>query len=162
MKFEPNRFAPIPRATNRVKKKQATVLHRALHGALQEPVAVIGGTHSDKHFSKQSLCQRPACAKQCSVKIGMAIRCKNLQGFQHRRNDHHESPDHKGPPGPSEPDDRRGREIAEEMIHLPTEPRAGRLPLGGAQMDVHEEGNYGDAAKSHPKAHPSPKQYSAS
>jgi hypothetical protein len=50
---------------------------------------------------------------------------------------------------------------SQEMIHLPTEARAGRLPSGGAQMDVHEEGDHGDAAKSHPKAHPSPKQYSA-
>src|SRR5262245_40578154 len=39
------------------------------------------------------------------------------------------------------------------MIHLPTESRAGRLPFGGAQMDVHEEGDEAHAAKFHQNAH---------
>jgi hypothetical protein len=43
------------------------------------------------------------------------------------------------------------------MIHN----RAGaeRLPFGGAQMDVREEGDYGHAAKFHENAHPPPKEH---
>ena len=60
---------------------QSTVRTPSWRQGALKPVAIIGGTYSDKHFGKQSLCQRPACAKQCSVKIGMAIRCKSLQRF---------------------------------------------------------------------------------
>jgi hypothetical protein len=36
---------------------------------------------SDEEFSKQSRRQRPACAAQCSQKIGLAIRCQTLQAL---------------------------------------------------------------------------------
>ena len=54
-------------------------------------------------------------------------------------------PDHEWP-GPSEADKRRDRKIAEEMVDLPTERRAG-CPFGGAQGDDHEQDYDGHAAK---------------
>ena len=60
--------------------------------------------YSNEELSKQSHRQRPTCTPQCSQKIGMAIRCQNLQGFQQCRGGHESSPDHERPPGPSEPD----------------------------------------------------------
>ena len=84
---------------------------------------------SDEELSKQSCRQRPACAAECSQKIGRSIRCQSLQAFQQRPAGHESSPDHKRA-GPSKAEHRRDREIAEEVLDLPTEPRAG-LPFGG-------------------------------
>ena len=60
----------------------------------------------------------------------MAIRCQTLQALQQRRGGHEGHPEHERP-GPSEADNRRSHEIAEEVLDLPTERRA-RLPIGGA------------------------------
>lgn len=48
---------------------------------------------SDEELSKQRRRQRPACAAECSKKIGRAIRRQSLQGLQQRRNGHEGSPD---------------------------------------------------------------------
>jgi hypothetical protein len=100
---------------------------------------------SDEELSKQSCRQRPACAAQCSHKIGRAIRCKSLQALQQRREGHEGSPDHKRP-GPSKTDKQRNREPAEEMVELPTELCA-RRPIGGAQRGEHDQHHGGHAAK---------------
>ena len=75
----------------------------------------------------------------------MAIRYPTLQGLQQRRGGHEGHPDHEWP-GPSDADNRRDQEIAEEVLDLPTKARAG-LPIGGAQMGEHEPGYSGHAAK---------------
>ena len=59
---------------------------------------------------------------------------------------------HFGGTRPSEADNRRDREIAEEVVDVPTEPCAG-LPIDGAQMGEHEQGDGGDAAKFHENRH---------
>jgi hypothetical protein len=54
-------------------------------------------------------------------------------------------PDHDRP-GPSEAGKQRDREIAGEVVELPTERRAGR-PIGGAQRDEHDQNHGCNAAK---------------
>lgn len=66
-----------------------------------------------------------------------------MHGLQQRRNGHEGSPDHERP-GSSDADKRRDREIAEEVVDLPTERRAGR-PIGGTQRGNHKQG-YDDHA----------------
>jgi hypothetical protein len=67
-----------------------------------------------------------------------------LQALQERRDGHEGSPDHERP-GPSDADNRRDYEIAEEVVDLPTERRAGR-PIAGTQRRNHEQDYGGDAA----------------
>ena len=71
----------------------------------------------------------------------MAVRCQSLQGLQQRPTGRESSSDHERP-GPSKAKHRRDREIAEEVVDLPTEPRAG-LPVGGAQGDHREQDHDG-------------------
>ena len=58
--------------------------------------------------------------------------------------------------GPSKAEHQRDRKITEEVLNLPTEPRAG-LPFGRAQGDDHEQYHDGHAAKFQENTHPSPK-----
>ena len=117
------------------------------HSAICADLLLAGtpSAYSDEEFSKQSRRHCPACAIECSQKIGMAIRRQTLQGLQQWRGSHEGHPDHERP-GPSEADYRRDHEIAEEVLGLPTEPRAG-LPIGGAQMGEREQGHGSHAAK---------------
>jgi len=55
----------------------------------------------------------------------MPIRCKSLQALEQCRDDHKGSPDHERP-RPSETEKHRESEIANEVVELPTEVRAGR------------------------------------
>ena len=61
---------------------------------------------SDEELSKQSRRQHPACAVECSLKIGRAIRCQSLQALQQLRDGHKGCPDHQRP-GPGEAEHQR-------------------------------------------------------
>ena len=78
-----------------------------------------------------------------------------MQSLQQHREGREGSPDHERP-GPSEAEHQREPEIADEVLDLPTEPRAG-LPFGWAQGDDHEQDHGGHAAKFQENTHPSPK-----
>jgi hypothetical protein len=70
----------------------------------------------------------------------MPIRCKSLQTFQQCRDNHEDSPDQERP-GPSETEKERDSEIANDVVELPTEVRAGRLffrPEGSDHKQDHD------------------------
>ena len=78
------------------------------------------------------------------MKIGMAIRRKSLQALQQHREGHEGSPDHERP-WPSEAEHQREREIANEVVDLPTESRAW-YPFRGAKGGKYEQHQDGHAA----------------
>ena len=77
-----------------------------------------------KEFSKESGCQRTTRTAECSQKARRAIYRETLQALQQRRDPYEGCPDYQRP-RPSEVDDRRDREIGEEVIDRPTEPVRG-------------------------------------
>ena len=106
--------------------------HENSHTKAEQLGAMLAGTpppYSDDELSKQRRRQRPAGTADCSLKIGRAIRCKSLQALQQRRDGHEGWPYHERS-GPSETDNRRDHEIADEVVYLPTEFRAGRQLAG--------------------------------
>jgi hypothetical protein len=92
---------------------------------------------SDEKISMQRCRQHSACAVHCSVKIGHAIRRKSLQALQQHRESRDGSPDHERP-RPSEADHQREREIANDVVNLPTEPRT-ELQFRGAKGGKYEQ-----------------------
>ena len=88
--------------------------------------------------------ERPARTAECRDKIRRAIRCESLQAFQQHGEDHERSPNQERAE-PSEADQRADCEIADEVVDLPTQPRAGG-PIGGSQRSAREQDHSSYAA----------------
>ena len=73
----------------------------------------------------------------------MPIRRKGLQAFKQRRYCREDSPDDERP-RPSQTEKQRDSQIANEVVELPTETRAGR-PLFRPQSSDHEQDHDGHA-----------------
>ena len=88
-------------------------------------------------MKRQSCCQHTGYAVQCSLKIGMPIRRKSLQRLDQNCEDREGAPDHDRS-RPSEENHQREREIADEVVELPTEPRAW-YPFPGAERGKYKQ-----------------------
>ena len=73
----------------------------------------------------------------------MPIRRKSLQTFQQCRDSHEDSPDQERP-GPTETEKQRDSEIANDVVELPTELRAG-CPFFRPQGSDHKQDHDGQA-----------------
>jgi len=67
----------------------------------------------------------------------MPIRCEGLQALEQRRDSHEDPADHERP-CPGETEEQRDCEIANEVVELPTEVRAG-CPFGRPEGGDHKQ-----------------------
>jgi len=101
---------------------------RRTHPFVTPSTVVTPSPCADDELSNESCRQRPACAIEYGRKIGRPIRCQGLQALEQRRDCREGSADHERP-GPGETEEQRDSEIADEVIELPAEMRAG-CPFG--------------------------------